>query len=564
MNLPVVIDIAIGLIFIYLTLSLLTSEIQELVAILFQWRAVHLKRSIENLITGNNTDDPLYQKFTDDLYSSPLIRALNQEAKGFWAVLFRKIPNFLAASYYKATKTRSVLGRQRSGPSYIASETFSVALLQKIKLKELSQKVCELTARQYSAEKLKLLREFLSDLKTDLGQDSPLAHPGSLLEQEYQNLEQSLKGTIENFVGGRTTLSASLEELSMLLVQFLDNLDRVLVSRNASTPEADAAKQLIRTRLSYLKQAMQKKQVEPTVTEVLRLIFEDDRHRGAKLTPWVVDILNSLQQEEPALFQEIAQLPLQLRRNLLSLADQARLKANSLQDGVRQLELEIATWFDESMERASGVYRRNAKGVAILIGFLFAVSTNSDTFYMVSRLSKDTILRSTVGQAADQVILTTNPRFAPSPSSAGNSTTDSASSNPASSNPSSGDPASGDPASGDPTSGNPVPGTEPSGEAALSCPIGQGSAQANLEAVKNAVNNVLNEMPLPLGWNNAVVAEQLGEERRGWIFPIPQRVLGWFITGIALSMGASFWYDLLSKFIRVRGTGGRPPEKSEV
>jgi len=38
MNLPVVIDIAIGLIFIYLILSLLTSEIQEWVTILLRWR----------------------------------------------------------------------------------------------------------------------------------------------------------------------------------------------------------------------------------------------------------------------------------------------------------------------------------------------------------------------------------------------------------------------------------------------------------------------------------------------------------------------------------------------
>lgn len=90
MNLPVVNDIAIGLIFIYLILSLLTSEVQELITILLQWRAEHLKRSIENLFTGDSVDDPLYQKFTDKFYSSPLIRALNQEAKGRLAVAFRK------------------------------------------------------------------------------------------------------------------------------------------------------------------------------------------------------------------------------------------------------------------------------------------------------------------------------------------------------------------------------------------------------------------------------------------------------------------------------------------
>ncbi|NJM57566.1 MAG: response regulator, partial [Synechococcales cyanobacterium RU_4_20] len=44
--------------------------------------------------------------------------------------------------------------------------------------------------------------------------------------------------------------------------------------------------------------------------------------------------------------------------------------------------------------------------IAILIGFLIAIATNADTFYMVSRLSKDTFLRSTISQAADQVVMT--------------------------------------------------------------------------------------------------------------------------------------------------------------
>lgn len=43
MNLPFILDVAIGLIFIYLILSLLASEIQELIATVFQWRAEHLK-----------------------------------------------------------------------------------------------------------------------------------------------------------------------------------------------------------------------------------------------------------------------------------------------------------------------------------------------------------------------------------------------------------------------------------------------------------------------------------------------------------------------------------------
>ena len=61
MNIPVILDIIIGLIFIYVTLSLLASEIQELIATIMQWRAAHLKKSIEVLISGDPDlrQDPL-------------------------------------------------------------------------------------------------------------------------------------------------------------------------------------------------------------------------------------------------------------------------------------------------------------------------------------------------------------------------------------------------------------------------------------------------------------------------------------------------------------------------
>lgn len=35
-------------------------------------------------------------------------------------------------------------------------------------------------------------------------------------------------------------------------------------------------------------------------------------------------------------------------------------------------------------------------------------------------------------------------------------------------------------------------------------------------------------------------------------------LLGWLIAGIAISMGAPFWFDLLGKFVNVRNAGGRP------
>jgi hypothetical protein len=40
---------------------------------------------------------------------------------------------------------------------------------------------------------------------------------------------------------------------------------------------------------------------------------------------------------------------------------------------------------------------------------------------------------------------------------------------------------------------------------------------------------------------------------------LPRILLGWLVSGIAISMGAPFWFDLLGKIVNVRNSGGKPP-----
>ncbi|MBW4660179.1 MAG: hypothetical protein KME15_16000 [Drouetiella hepatica Uher 2000/2452] len=500
MNLPVVIEIAIGLVFIYLTLSLLTSEIQELIAILLQWRAEHLRKSVENLLTGENIDDPLHQKFVDELYDSPLLRSLNQEAKGLFANAFRQITYSLSRLYHSTTGTRNIFGQQKSAPSYIPAETFSVALLQKLNIEQLSQKVSELTARKFSEERLLLLRNILNDLRNSLGDNA-------LLENEFRHLQNCLQESMDDFISGRATLSSNIEQVSEQLIQFINNTETLL-------EQDHPCQEIIRKRLPYVKQMILRRQPEPTVTEVLRLIFDknmSEKSMGAsrsslKASPCLNKIIDSLDRESPELIKQVSDLPEHLKQNLLSLAEQSRLKAESLEAEVRQLETEVANWFDQSMERASGVYKRNAKGVALLIGLLVALLINADTLHMMSRLSKDSLLRETIAQAANQTVQTAT-----------------------------------------------VPNNLPPEQAA-------DASGAKLESVKNSVNKALDEIPLPIGWDTVNTQQQEIADRQ-WSIPFLQRAIGWGVTGVALSMGASFWYDLLQRVIQVRGTGGRPNDR---
>jgi hypothetical protein len=66
----------------------------------------------------------------------------------------------------------------------------------------------------------------------------------------------------------------------------------------------------------------------------------------------------------------------------------------------------------------------------------------------------------------------------------------------------------------------------------------------NLEKQIQHANTVLK--PLPIGWAS------LSDEN-----PII-RLIGWLITGIAISLGAPFWFDLLSKFVNIRAAGQKP------
>ena len=67
-----IIDVAIGLIFIYTLLSLICSSIQELVAGLFGLRSKNLEKGIENL---------LGECEAKELYLHPLVRNLSKEGK---------------------------------------------------------------------------------------------------------------------------------------------------------------------------------------------------------------------------------------------------------------------------------------------------------------------------------------------------------------------------------------------------------------------------------------------------------------------------------------------------
>jgi hypothetical protein len=62
--------------------------------------------------------------------------------------------------------------------------------------------------------------------------------------------------------------------------------------------------------------------------------------------------------------------------------------------------------------------------------------------------------------------------------------------------------------------------------------------------------------PLPIGWSNSPGRPDYNwtGDAQGWI----GKVLGLLFTAFAIMLGAPFWFDLLSKFVKLRASGDRP------
>ena len=72
--------------------------------------------------------------------------------------------------------------------------------------------------------------------------------------------------------------------------------------------------------------------------------------------------------------------------------------------------------------------------------------------------------------------------------------------------------------------------------------------------------SALEELKIPLGWSFEDRPEGAGD----WLATIALKALGLVLTAAALTLGAPFWFDMLSKVARIRSTGAPPPASDAV
>lgn len=188
--------------------------------------------------------------------------------------------------------------------------------------------------------------------------------------------------------------------------------------------------------------------------------------------------------------------PTRLRDTLLGFIDTAKGDLESAQT-------KIERWFDDTMQRTSGWYKRTAQKLIFGAGFVLCLALNADTFQIAKELWSDEALRSAVVMQA-----TGRVREAKVMHPADNSADIVAS---------------------------------------ASVPIS--------DQLRQVGEDIRAAQPLPLGWSHeANGALHAIFSWPGGLF----KFLGILASSFAILMGAPFWFDMLNKIINLRSSGNPP------
>ncbi len=235
----------------------------------------------------------------------------------------------------------------------------------------------------------------------------------------------------------------------------------------------------------------------------------------------------ALQEAEAA----VAKLPQGDLKNLMAaLIDDA-------QGNLDKVRENIEYWFDETMDRVSGWYKRKAKrwtmGVAVLLTIAFSV----DTIEVTKSLWLNPILRQVVSQNATKFYLAEKTYLEKKPLQKKSEETKKAE-------------------------------ERRQAERTRQAKPGEKARSEEITpaAIIRGLRDQLNKQRLPIGlpqllerWNRAQInsdeTQDFFDTQRGIFI---QTLIGWLLTALAVSVGAPFWFDMLGKFINLRGAGVKP------
>jgi hypothetical protein len=180
----------------------------------------------------------------------------------------------------------------------------------------------------------------------------------------------------------------------------------------------------------------------------------------------------------------------------------------------------LATYFDGAMDRVTGIYKRYLKWISFGVGLFLVVALNADTIAAATALWKDSSLRSQMVENARALVDQKN---------------------------------------------KPPPDAKQGGAGASDPQKKDASSPLDLDPdqlAKKLDDLETNIRPLPIGWPDQDMKKRLRSAHGcSAAFLYLMKILGLLMSALAVSLGAPFWFDTLSKFMNVRGAGAKPKEQ---
>jgi hypothetical protein len=206
-------------------------------------------------------------------------------------------------------------------------------------------------------------------------------------------------------------------------------------------------------------------------------------------------------------------------------------------DAVR-VRMNIEDWFNSSMDRVSGWYKRRSHTFLLILGLLIAILVNADSVLIVRKLASDRPLRESLVAASIAYAQQNATPSASRISSTGSSLSDCCGPN---------------------ATPTPTPSASPAAPCvSAECRGHEDTPQCKLQTTRCQIE----ALGLPIGWDSETdPLLQWNWNPKQWSQIFKDHILGWLLTALAISLGAPFWFDLLNKFIVIRSTV-KPKEKS--
>lgn len=352
-----ILEVALGITFVYLLLSLICSTITELLARVVGYRSGTLKIALRHLLEEGISKDALKSFGVDQLYAHPMIKSLSMPGR---------VDN----------RFRGGKGR----PSYIPADRFATAVFDSI----------------ISAGKLTRPLT-LSQEESDALDAAAIKLAGK--DQKSAALLNEIKS---NYAAG------SLKQITGDQVRALEKA--VGVSGDAQKRVLEAFKyKALRGAQPYTLSAAEMQAIDgaivaltpgsPALAQYLEKLKRNPVLGASDLR---TQAATTFQQWQDGL-SELEDIP--FKNALQELLDSARNEADTWDEAVVAARSNVEQWFDDYMDRVNGWYKRKVQVIILVLAFFIAFVGNVDTIAIGRALWTDVTLREAVaGQATTFVV----------------------------------------------------------------------------------------------------------------------------------------------------------------